>query len=178
MPLLITAATCAALVTASVAFRGRTDALTTASPKTVRASVTSVRHIARRSHKPIRHPARLTRAFRRRWDCSIHGRPSRGQFERFYRVTATAYRPINTRMEGGRWTKTQGDGRARHGVAVDPDLIPLGSHLWIPGYGHAIADDTGGRIKGHHVDLRVQEHDQMDDWGTRPVRVYVLRDPE
>jgi len=107
----------------------------------------------------------------------MNAHPVRGQFERFYRVTATAYRPINTRMEGGRWTKMQGDGRARHGIAVDPRLIPLGSHLWVPGYGHAIADDTGGRIKGHRIDLRVQEHDEMNDWGVRPVRVYVLRDP-
>jgi 3D (Asp-Asp-Asp) domain-containing protein len=92
-------------------------------------------------------------------------------------MTATAYTPINTRMEGGRYTKTRRDGRAAHGVAVDPDLIPLGSRLWIPGYGHAVADDIGGRIQGHRVDLRMQSARKMRQWGVRRVRVYVLDDP-
>jgi 3D (Asp-Asp-Asp) domain-containing protein len=91
-------------------------------------------------------------------------------------MKATAYTPINTRMEGGRHTVTQRDGRTAHGVAVDPDLIPLGSRLWIPGYGHAIADDIGGRIQGHRVDVRVQDRDNMYEWGVRHVRVYVLDD--
>jgi 3D (Asp-Asp-Asp) domain-containing protein len=111
------------------------------------------------------------------WDRDIHALPSRGQFKRFYRVTATAYRPINTRMEGGRWTVTERDGRSAHGVAVDPDIIPLGSRLWIPGYGHAVADDIGGWIKGHRIDIRCQDDESMDDWGRRNVRVYVLEDP-
>jgi len=114
----------------------------------------------------------------RRWDTHVRARPSRGQFKRFFRMTATAYTPINTRMEGGRYTKTQRDGRSAHGVAVDPDLIPLGSRLWIPGYGHAVADDTGGRIQGHRVDLRMQSAHKMRAWGVkRAVRVYVLQEP-
>ena len=109
-----------------------------------------------------------------RWDTSINAVPQKGQFVRFYRMKATAYTPINTRLEGGRYTSTLRDGRAEHGVAVDPDLIPLGSHLWIPGYGHAVADDIGGAIQGHHVDLRMQRYGNMGLWGVRPVRVYVL----
>ncbi len=112
-----------------------------------------------------------------RWDDNLHAHPRKGQFRRFFRMKATAYTPINTRMEGGRYTKTSKDGRSAHGVAVDPDLIPLGSRLWIPGYGHAVADDIGGRIRGHRVDVRVQVGDNMYDWGHRPVRVYVLQDP-
>lgn len=92
-------------------------------------------------------------------------------------MRATAYTPIATRMEGGRYTKTLRDGRSSHGVAVDPDLIPLGSRLWIPGYGHAVADDTGGWIQGHRVDVRVQDADNMMDWGHKRVRVYVLEKP-
>lgn len=91
-------------------------------------------------------------------------------------MRVTAYTPINTRMEGGRRTVTSRDGRSAHGVAVDPDLIPLGSHLWIPGYGHAVADDIGGRIHGHHIDLRVQSQSNMNEWGYRPMRVYVLEE--
>lgn len=113
-----------------------------------------------------------------RWDTRLDATPHRGQFVRFFHMRATAYTPINTRMEGGRYTSTQRDGRAVHGVAVDPDLIPLGSRLWIPGYGHAVADDIGGAIKGHHVDIRVQVYGHMSRWGVRPVRVYVLQEPK
>ncbi|MBC8101061.1 MAG: 3D domain-containing protein [Cytophagales bacterium] len=112
----------------------------------------------------------------RGWDRNLNARPSRGAYRRSFRVTATAYTPINTRMEGGRYTFTERDGRAAHGIAVDPDLIPIGSRLWIPGYGHAIADDTGGRIRGHHVDVRIQDYDRMLDWGRRDVRIYLLSD--
>lgn len=111
------------------------------------------------------------------WDDDIDAHPPRGEFVRFFRMRATAYTPIATRMEGGRYTKTLRDGRSAHGVAVDPDLIPLGSKLWIPGYGHAVADDTGGWIQGHRVDVRVQDADNMMDWGHKRVRVYVLEEP-
>jgi 3D (Asp-Asp-Asp) domain-containing protein len=112
-----------------------------------------------------------------RWDEDLYAHPKKGQFRRFFRMKATAYTPINTRMEGGRYTKTRKDGRSEHGVAVDPELIPLGSRLWIPGYGHAIADDVGGRIQGHRIDVRVQDGENLSDWGHRRVRVYVLQDP-
>ncbi len=112
------------------------------------------------------------------WDTDLNAAPRPGQFVRFFRMKATAYTPINTRLEGGRYTSTLRDGRAVHGVAVDPGLIPLGSRLWIPGYGHAVADDIGGAIKGHHVDIRVQVYDHMGLWGVRPVRVYVLQEPK
>lgn len=127
--------------------------------------------------RPRRSPPRPQPRVSRRWDHHRNAHPKKGQFRRFFRMTATAYTPINTRMEGGRRTRTLRDGRSAHGVAVDPDLIPLGTRLWIPGYGHGIADDTGGRIQGHRVDLRVQDYDQMAVWGVRRVRVYVLDDP-
>lgn len=113
-----------------------------------------------------------------RWDSDVNARPRRGRFVRLFRMQVTAYTPIPTRMEGGRYTSTRRDGRSAHGIAVDPDLIPLGSHLWVPGYGHAIADDIGGRIRGHHVDLRLQDGWRMGRWGVRYVRVYVLDDPQ
>ncbi len=63
-----------------------------------------------------------------------------------------------------------------HGVvAVDPRVIPLGSHLFIPGYGHAIAGDTGGAIVGQRIDLAFNSYGDAIRFGRRPVTVYVLR---
>jgi 3D (Asp-Asp-Asp) domain-containing protein len=65
--------------------------------------------------------------------------------------------------------------RAGHGiVAVDPRVIPLGSHLYIPGYGHAVAGDTGGAIRGNRVDLGFNSDADAMQFGRRPVTVYVL----
>ncbi len=64
---------------------------------------------------------------------------------------------------------------AGHGiVAVDPRVIPLGSHLYIPGYGQAIAGDTGGAIHGNRVDLGFNSNSDAMQFGRRSVTVYVL----
>lgn len=59
-------------------------------------------------------------------------------------------------------------------VAVDPRVIPLGTKLYIEGYGHAIAADTGGAIKGHRIDLFFNTNSQVYNFGRRNVTVYVL----
>lgn len=65
--------------------------------------------------------------------------------------------------------------RAGHGiVAVDPAVIPLGSHLYIPGYGSAVAGDTGGAIRGNRVDLGFNSNADAMQFGRRSVTVYVL----
>jgi 3D (Asp-Asp-Asp) domain-containing protein len=66
--------------------------------------------------------------------------------------------------------------RAGHGiVAVDPSVIPLGTRLYIPGYGSAIAGDTGGAIVGHRIDLGFDSLMDALQFGRRPITVYVLR---
>jgi len=66
--------------------------------------------------------------------------------------------------------------RAGHGiVAVDPSVIPLGTHLFIPGYGHALAGDTGGAIHGNRIDLGFNSYADAMRFGRRLVQVYVLR---
>lgn len=65
---------------------------------------------------------------------------------------------------------------ARHGVvAVDPKVIPLGTKLYIEGYGMAIAADTGGSIKGHKIDLFYENLSSALNFGRRSVKVYVLK---
>lgn len=60
-------------------------------------------------------------------------------------------------------------------VAVDPRVIPLGTKLFIPGYGFAIAGDTGGAIVGYRIDLGFNSVDDANQFGRRPIKVYTLR---
>lgn len=60
-------------------------------------------------------------------------------------------------------------------VAVDPNVIPLGSKLYIPGYGYAIAEDTGGAIKGSRIDLYFDTTSECYNFGVRNVDVYILK---
>jgi uncharacterized protein YabE (DUF348 family) len=60
-------------------------------------------------------------------------------------------------------------------VAVDPAIIPLGTHLFIPGYGRAIAGDTGGAIHGNRIDLGFDSYRAAMRFGRRQVTVYRLR---
>ncbi|HZY98457.1 MAG TPA: ubiquitin-like domain-containing protein [Candidatus Baltobacteraceae bacterium] len=65
---------------------------------------------------------------------------------------------------------------AGHGiVAVDPSVIPLGTHLFIPGYGLAIAGDTGGAIHGYRIDLGFNSERAAMLFGRRQVTVYRLK---
>jgi 3D (Asp-Asp-Asp) domain-containing protein len=63
--------------------------------------------------------------------------------------------------------------KMRHGiVAVDPNVISLRSQVYVPGYGEGVAGDTGGAIKGRHIDLGYDE-DNLVYW-YKWVDVYVL----
>ncbi|MBQ6621964.1 MAG: DUF348 domain-containing protein [Mogibacterium sp.] len=58
--------------------------------------------------------------------------------------------------------------------AVDPSVIPYGTRLYVEGYGIAVANDTGGAIKGTKTDLYMRSLKEAKRWGRRNVRVYVL----
>ncbi|NQT66260.1 MAG: hypothetical protein HQ569_01625 [Actinobacteria bacterium] len=65
--------------------------------------------------------------------------------------------------------------RARKGiVAVDPRVIPLGTKLYIPGYGEALAADTGGRIKGNRIDLCFESLEECFRHGKRKIKIYLV----
>ena len=59
-------------------------------------------------------------------------------------------------------------------VAVDPNVIPLGTKLYVEGYGYCVAEDTGGLIKGNRVDVFLDSDAECREWGVRNVSVYVL----
>lgn len=59
-------------------------------------------------------------------------------------------------------------------IAVDPNVIPLGSKVWVEGYGHAVAGDTGGAIKGNKIDLFVPSKEQAYKFGRKQVKIRVL----
>lgn len=90
-------------------------------------------------------------------------------------MEATAYYP------GPESTGEWADGytftgvRAGKGVvAVDPAIIPLGTRLYVPGYGEAIAADIGGAIKGYRIDLGFETYEEAIQYGRQKVKVYIL----
>lgn len=90
-------------------------------------------------------------------------------------VTATAYTAQCTGCSG--ITATGIDLNANRNakvIAVDPNVIPLGSKVHVEGYGTAIAGDTGGAIKGNKIDLHVPTKAEANQWGVRTVNITIL----
>lgn len=102
------------------------------------------------------------------------------QFEKELTMTATAYT-----ADYGSTGKHPGDpyfgitasgARARVGiVAVDPAVIPLGTELYIDGYGYAVAGDTGSAIKGNKIDLYFNSYTECMQFGRQKIAVYILK---
>ena len=85
-------------------------------------------------------------------------------------VSATAYTP----GVGAGYTTATG-ARAGYGiVAVDPNVIPLGTRMYIPGYGYGVAADTGGAIKGNKIDVCFDTLDEALTWGRRTVTITIV----
>ncbi|WAM31258.1 ubiquitin-like domain-containing protein [Caldicellulosiruptor naganoensis] len=107
---------------------------------------------------------------------------SRGEIVRYkkvYTMIATAYTlsPSDTGKSPKHpdYGKTATGHRVRRGVvAVDPRVIPLGTRLYVEGYGFATALDTGSAIKGNRIDVFVEK--DAYKFGVRRVKVYVLAD--
>lgn len=59
-------------------------------------------------------------------------------------------------------------------IAVDPSVIPLGSRVYVEGYGEAIAADTGGAIKGNKIDVHLDSVQACYNWGVKTVKVQIL----
>ncbi|MFA6309020.1 MAG: 3D domain-containing protein, partial [Clostridia bacterium] len=123
----------------------------------------------------------------RRGTASVY-RTSRGDNFRYKRVIymrATAY--SNSYQETGLRPGDSGYGATASGmtarvgvIAVDPNVIPLGTRVYIEGlnggrnYGYAVAGDTGGAISGNRIDVFLNTYQDTCNWGVRDVKVYVL----
>lgn len=114
-------------------------------------------------------------------DESQQGAPAPSKYEKVLDITATAYAP--GARDNDQWgNKTFLGTPIRPGVvAVDPDVIPLGSQLYIQypdGHGeYAVAEDTGGAIKGHRIDIAMENDKQAENFGIKDVKVFVISSP-
>lgn len=90
------------------------------------------------------------------------------RFQRAIEVVATGYTHTGNVTYTGVYPKVGT-------VAVDPSVIPLGSRLYIEGYGFGVAQDTGGFIKGKRIDLFFENRQEALNWGRRKVKVYILQ---
>lgn len=102
--------------------------------------------------------------------------PAEGEVARVINVYATYYTPASA----GRSASDPAYGRTATGVlvtygivAVDPMVIPLGTRMFIPGYGYAVAADTGGGVKGYFIDLGYPDGVAVD-WRSRWLDIYIL----
>lgn len=60
-------------------------------------------------------------------------------------------------------------------IAADPTVFPLGTVLYIPGYGFGVVADTGSAIKGHTLDLYFETVEEIyEQWGKKQVEVYLI----
>ncbi len=105
------------------------------------------------------------------WECLEDEPKFQGKYKKKMEMHTTAYTPYDG---GGQGHTSLGNIAGKGHAAVDPDVIPLGSIIFIEGYGYALADDIGGAIKGDIVDVGVETLEQAYQWGSRDVTVYVV----
>lgn len=94
-----------------------------------------------------------------------------GRFRKIWTMESTGYSPQDPGVTGITYS---GIPMRRGVVAVDPVLIPLGTRMYIMGYGEGYACDIGSAIKGNKIDLAFDNRGQALEWGRRRVRVYIL----
>jgi 3D (Asp-Asp-Asp) domain-containing protein len=99
--------------------------------------------------------------------------PSRGniRFKKMMVMEASAYTPFDDGQSG---ITASGIPAKRGIVAVDPRVIPLGTRVYVMGYGPALAADTGGAIKGAKIDLCIEDYNEAIRFGRRTAEVYIL----
>lgn len=104
---------------------------------------------------------------------SVQTPEGRKKYSRIITAEASAY---TVHCGSGTGLTSIGLVPARGIVAVDPRVIPYYTKMYIPGYGFAIAGDTGGAIRGNRVDLFMDSYEEAIGWGRRDVEIYILED--
>lgn len=94
-----------------------------------------------------------------------------GDYKQVMIMQSTAYAP----NAGGTGFTYSGNYAGKGHAAVDPSVIPIGSVLFVEGYGYCIADDIGGSVKGNIIDVGVDTMEQAYSWGNKQVKVYVVK---
>lgn len=91
-------------------------------------------------------------------------------------VKATAYSPINGATTAYTYSgmKAARNPNGYSTIAVDPRVIPLGTKVYVDGYGYAIAADTGSSVKGNFIDVFFNTYKEACNWGLKYVDVYIL----
>lgn len=92
-------------------------------------------------------------------------------YSRVLSMQATAYSGDGVTASG---TATKRNSGGYSTIAVDPRVIPLGSTVYVEGYGYAVAEDTGGAIKGNIIDVFFPSESEAQGWGRRSVNVYII----
>ena len=90
---------------------------------------------------------------------------------RIVTVEAYAYSP----QDPGMGSHTASGTLLRRGViAVDPNYIPMGTSVYIPGYGTAVAEDIGWNIQGNTIDIAFDTHEEAIWFGRQFIEIYLL----
>lgn len=91
-----------------------------------------------------------------------------------FTVTATAYSPTVAETDSNPWVTASGLRSSFGIIAVDPKVIPMGTLVYVDGYGYAVAGDTGGLIKGDKIDVFFYSTRDAAKWGVKKVKIYIL----
>lgn len=94
----------------------------------------------------------------------------------FGEMKCTAYCPCEECSEGyGRHTHSGTAAEAGRTIAVDPDVIDIGSKVEIDGQMY-VAEDVGSAVQGDVIDIFFDSHDEVEEWGTRYLETKVVRE--
>ena len=108
----------------------------------------------------------------------VWAREASGKFVDMGMFRCTAYCPCCDCSEGfDRETATQTTAEEGHTIAVDPDVIAFGSRVLI-GDTVYTAEDCGGLVQGDHIDIYMEDHDDVERFGVQYIHVWIVKEVE
>ena len=123
----------------------------------------------KKTKKEFDHWVRKPTNIQLRFGTSVTGESGNVEFSETFIGNCTAY-------YFGKNAHGATGGRCYYGTcAVDPRVIPYGTKLYVEGYGTAVANDCGGAVKGHIIDLYMRSTKECFSWGRKNKKVYILK---